>query len=164
MGSCNDRQPSASRIPHGRINSRMTSYLKIFVLIDFSLSRRYFPLQPRGAVRHDERGSEGAKPNEREERRAYPRSRPSPALLRCRASECEVSGALRDEAKDPARRNFLSTPFQTLPDHPRGENFQICPPGCSRNFCSQLPEIQNTKISLVRSLTLLLVYIYEGIN
>ena len=82
----------------------------------FSLSKRYFPLQPRGAVRHDERGSAGAKPNEREERRAYPRSRPSPALLRCRASESEVSGALRDGAKDLARRNFLSTPFQTLPD------------------------------------------------
>ena len=106
----------------------MTSYLKIFVLIDFSLSRRYFPLQPRGAVRHDERGSEGAKPNEREERRAYPRSRPSPALLRCRASECEVSGALRDEAKDPARRNFLSTPFQRYPITPEGKIFRFVRP------------------------------------
>ena len=47
---------------------------------------------------------------------ADPRSRPSPALLPCRASESEVSGALRDGAKDLARRNFLSTPFQMLPD------------------------------------------------
>ena len=99
-------------IPYGRINSRMTSYLK-FRFDRFSFSRRYFPIQPRGAIRHDERGSE-EKPNEREERGAYPRSRPSPALLRCRASESEVSGALRDGAKDLARRNFFSTPFQTL--------------------------------------------------
>ena len=98
----------------GGLTEEWTSYLKFFDR--FSLSKRYFPLQPRGAVRHDERGSEGAKPNEREERGASPRSRPSPALLRCRASESEVSGALRDGAKDLARRNFLSTPFQTLPD------------------------------------------------
>ena len=45
------------------------------------------------AVRHDECGSEGAKPNEREERGASPRSRPSPARLRRRASECEIFGA-----------------------------------------------------------------------
>ena len=102
----------------------------------FSLSRRYFPIQPCGAVRHDERGSEGAKPNEREERGASPRSRPSPALLRCRASESEVSGALRDGAKDLTRRNFLSTPFQTLSDQKfRGAtgrtNLKIFPAGVS---------------------------------
>ena len=90
----------------GGLTEEWTSYLKFFDR--FSLSKRYFPLQPRGAVRHDKRGSEGAKPNEREERGASPRSRPSPALLRCRASESEVSGALRDGAKDLARRNFNS--------------------------------------------------------
>ena len=46
----------------------MTSYMKFFVLIDFHFQDAIFPIQPRGAVRHDERGSEGAKPNEREER------------------------------------------------------------------------------------------------
>ena len=102
----------------------------------FSLSRRYFPIQPCGAVRHDERGSKGARPNEREERGASPRSRPSPALLRCRASESEVSGALRDGAKDLTRRNFLSTPFQTLSDQKfRGAtgrtNLKIFPAGVS---------------------------------
>ena len=102
----------------------------------FSLSRRYFPIQPCGAVRHDERGSKGARPNEREERGASPRSRPSPALLRCRASESEVSGALRDGAKDLANRNFLSTPFQTLSDQKfRGAtgrtNLKIFPAGVS---------------------------------
>ena len=112
----------------------------------FSLSKRYFPLQPRGAVRHDERGSEGAKPNEREERGASPRSRPSPALLRCRASESEVSGALRDGAKDLARRNFFSTPFQTLPDQKfRGAtgrtNLKIFPSGCSH-----LPDLPESRI------------------
>ena len=102
----------------------------------FSLSRRYFPIQPCGAVRHDERGSKGARLNEREERGASPRSRPSPALLRCRASESEVSGALRDGAKDLTRRNFFSTPFQTLSDQKfRGAtgrtNLKIFPAGVS---------------------------------
>ena len=68
---------------------------------------------------------QGARPNEREERGASPRSRPSPALLRCRASESEVSGALRDGAKDLTRRNFFSTHFQTLSD----QKFQEQPGG-----------------------------------
>ena len=94
----------------------MTSYLKFFVLIDFHLFQdAIFPFN-RAAPYGMTSAVPREKPNEREERGAYPRSRSSPALLRCRASESEVSGALRDGAKDLARRNFLSTPFQTLPD------------------------------------------------
>ena len=102
-------------LPYGRINSRMTSYLKIFVLIDFHFQDAIFP-QPRGDA--PSRLLDLARPGtmSRVLTAADPRSRPSPALLPCRASESEVSGALRDGAKDLARRNFLSTPFQMLPD------------------------------------------------
>ena len=82
----------------------------------FSLSRRYFPIQPRGDAPSRLLDLARLGTMSRLLTAADPRSRPSPALLRCRASESEVSGALRDGAKDLARRNFLSTPFQMLPD------------------------------------------------
>ena len=109
------------------INSRMPSFLNFFVLIDFPFQDAIFPFN-RGAalsrlldltrpgtmpvlksvppaLRHDECGSKGAKPNEREEHGASPRSRPSPARLRRRASECEILDFPRG-AKDLARRNW----------------------------------------------------------
>ena len=61
----------------GRINSRMTSYLKIFVLIDFHFQDAIFPFTRAAPYGSDERGSKGARPNEREERGASPRSRPA---------------------------------------------------------------------------------------
>ena len=117
----------------------MTGYLKILVLIDFH-SDAIFPFN-RAAPYGDERGSRGARLNEREERGASPRLDPRPhsSLPRERQGFC----ALRDGAKDLTRRNFLSTPFQTLSDQKfRGAtgrtNLKIFP------RCPQLPEIQNT--------------------
>ena len=81
----------------------MTSYLKIFVLIDFHFQGASCPFKfaaPEGVKHH---GSTESR-REREERGASPRSRPSPALLRCRASgrRCLVRSAT--ETQDLTRR------------------------------------------------------------
>ena len=119
-------------IPHGRINSRMTSYLKIFVLIDFHFQDAIFPFNRARAMRHDERGSEGAKPNERGGAPDIPSLSTlarTPPLPRERS---EVSGALRDGAKDLARRKF-QLPFNATRSKISGAtgrtNLKIFPSG-----------------------------------
>ena len=119
-----------------RINSRMTSYLKIFVLIDFHFRDAIFPFNRAAPY-----GMTSAVP--REQGRTSARSAERPLALDPRPhssaaarASLEVSGALRDGAKDLTRRNFLSTPFQTLSDQKfRGAtgrtNLKIFPAGVS---------------------------------
>ena len=121
-------------LPYGRINSRMTSYLKIFVLIDFHFQDAIFPFNRAAPY-----GMTSAVPREQGRTSARSAERPlalDPGPHSSAAARSEVSGALRDGAKDLTRRNFLSTPFQTLSDQKfRGAtgrtNLKIFPAGVS---------------------------------
>ena len=98
----------------------MTSYLKIFVLIDFHFQDAIFPFNRAAPY-----GMTSAVPRSKAERARGARSVPSLSTLartlRCRASESEVSGGLRDGAKDLTRRNSFQLPFKRYPIKNFGE-------------------------------------------
>ena len=126
----------------------MTSYLKIFVLIDFHFQDAIFPFNRAAPY-----GMTSAVP--REQSRTSARSAERPLALDPRPhSAAAARASLRflvraATERRTKRRNFISTPFRTLPDQKfRGAtgrtNLKIFPSGCSNELIERNEQIRRT--------------------
>ena len=130
-------------IPYGRINSRMTSYLKIFVLIDFHFQDAIFPFNRAAPY-----GMTSAVP--REQSRTSARSAERTLALDPRphssaAARASLRFLVRSAAERRTSRGEISfqLPFKHYPIKDFGSNRANKSEIFSPQGCSQLPEIQN---------------------
>ena len=136
--------PNNNNAVYGRINSRMTSYLKIFVLIDFHFQDAIFPFNRAAPY-----GMTSAVP--REQGRTSARSAERPLALDPRPhSSAAARASLRFLVRSATERRtsrgeisfqlpFKRYPIKNFGEQPGGQIWKFSPRGCP-----QLPEIQNT--------------------
>ena len=112
-------------LPYGRINSRMTSYLKIFVLIDFHFQDAIFPFSR--AAPYGRRARFKGKAERARGARASLALDPRRSSAAARKSGVLVRSAT---GEGPHEAKFPFNSFQTLSDQKFGEQ----PGGQSENF------------------------------